>query len=215
MNFFRLFQSIGFIFVLSILMATPLDSQIIIRNGSGEPDKRVVADWYLDTLEHNAWYKFDGDWSQLYGFNVRGIVDCNGAILIHTADDTLMYSRSGRVIHPVTAYECHDDITLIYFRSLRMFYADTLFLGMNYGHPTYLKQIIVHGKPAYCVTMYDLQEHGLVSLSEVHGWGILALSGEWLVEPKFDKPFEFTGGFAEVLYYGEKRRINENGEFVE
>ncbi len=45
---------------------------------------------------------------------------------------------------------------------------------------------------------------------------------KWLIEPKFDAPFHFENGTADVLYYGQRRKINENlqiseakGEFVE
>jgi hypothetical protein len=40
-------------------------------------------------------------------------------------------------------------------------------------------------------------------------------NGQWLIEPKFDQPFRFQNGFAEVIYYGQRRKINEKGEFVE
>ncbi|MBK9452327.1 MAG: hypothetical protein IPN95_23480 [Bacteroidetes bacterium] len=45
---------------------------------------------------------------------------------------------------------------------------------------------------------------------------------KWFIEPKFDAPFHFENGTADVLYYGQRRKINENlqiseakGEFVE
>jgi hypothetical protein len=44
---------------------------------------------------------------------------------------------------------------------------------------------------------------------------IIGNRGYWLIEPKFDAPFHFENGIAEVLYYGQKRKINEKGEFVE
>ena len=50
---------------------------------------------------------------------------------------------------------------------------------------------------------------------EMRNWGILGQNGQWIVEPKFDEAFRFHNGFADVLYYGEKRKINEKGEFVE
>ena len=51
--------------------------------------------------------------------------------------------------------------------------------------------------------------------NQLRNWGMLGVNGQWLIEPKFDQPFRFQDGFAEVLYYGEKRKINEKGEFVE
>jgi hypothetical protein len=38
--------------------------------------------------------------------------------------------------------------------------------------------------------------------------------GQWLIEPKFDSPFHFQSGLAEVIHYGQKRKINEKGEFI-
>jgi hypothetical protein len=60
-----------------------------------------------------------------------------------------------------------------------------------------------------------------MSLSELKdcrqlvNWGILGGNGQWLIEPKYDARFHFQNGIAEVLYYGQKRKINEKGEFVE
>ncbi len=42
--------------------------------------------------------------------------------------------------------------------------------------------------------------------------------GQWLIPPKFDQPLHLQNGVAERLhrfYYGQKRKINEKGEFVE
>ena len=40
-------------------------------------------------------------------------------------------------------------------------------------------------------------------------------NGHWRIAPQYDKPFHFQDGIAEVTYYGQKRKINEQGEFVE
>jgi hypothetical protein len=51
--------------------------------------------------------------------------------------------------------------------------------------------------------------------NQLRNWGMLGVNGHWLIEPKFDQPFRFQNGFAEVIYYGQRRKINEKGEFVE
>ena len=55
----------------------------------------------------------------------------------------------------------------------------------------------------------------LYQWGEIRSWGIIGQSGTWLIEPKYDAPFHFENGIAEVLYYGQRRKINEKGEFVE
>ncbi len=37
----------------------------------------------------------------------------------------------------------------------------------------------------------------------------------WLIPPNYDASFKFKDGTADVIYYGQKRRINEKGEFAE
>ncbi len=50
---------------------------------------------------------------------------------------------------------------------------------------------------------------------DIHNWGILGERGEWLIPPIFDRPFTFEAGRAQVLHYGVKRTIDEQGAFVE
>ena len=74
-----------------------------------------------------------------------------------------------------------------------------------------LSQDTLNGRLGFCSTaalLFMLSE-------DTHGWGILGTNGRWLIEPIFDAPFHFQNGIAEILYYGQKRKINEKGEFVE
>lgn len=59
------------------------------------------------------------------------------------------------------------------------------------------------------------QHHSFFSWQDCRNWGMIGLNGKWLIEPKFDEPFHFENGIADVRYYGQKRKINEKGEFVE
>ncbi len=49
----------------------------------------------------------------------------------------------------------------------------------------------------------------------VSGQCMLNTNWKRLKEPIYDAPFLFQNGIAEVIYYGQKRKINEKGEVVE
>jgi hypothetical protein len=72
----------------------------------------------------------------------------------------------------------------------------------------------VNGLSAICVPRTP-RESGYLNVSELRAWGMLGENGKWLIEPTFDQPFRFQDGMAEVTYYGQRRKINESGEFVD
>jgi hypothetical protein len=43
---------------------------------------------------------------------------------------------------------------------------------------------------------------------------LLETNPKYIVYSKYDGPFHFQNGIAEVKYYGQKRKINEKGELV-
>ena len=68
------------------------------------------------------------------------------------------------------------------------------------------------GKPCFCMSA-AIAIAG--DIENYHAWGMIDLEGFWLIQPIFDRPFLFQDGFAAVIYYGQQRKINEKGEFVE
>lgn len=74
--------------------------------------------------------------------------------------------------------------------------------------------IVIRGVTGWCVPAF----HGdmrLYDTKEFKNWGILNARGRWVIEPRYDKPFRFVDGVARVIYYGQKRKINLRGEFVD
>ncbi len=88
---------------------------------------------------------------------------------------------------------------------------DTLatFSGCYAGPPE-----IVDGRLAVSVADLPKELPGTLCW-ELTTWGMIDEVGHWVIPPKFDAPFHFENGIAEVIYYGQKRKINEKGEFVE
>jgi hypothetical protein len=72
----------------------------------------------------------------------------------------------------------------------------------------------VEGIEGVCVPGQIISGLGL-TCGDLRNWGIMGENGQWLIEPKFDAPFYFQDGIADVVYYGQKRKINEKGEFME
>ena len=70
------------------------------------------------------------------------------------------------------------------------------------------------GQLAFCAAPAALNQSWFFCY-EATAWGMWGLDGRWLIEPIYDRPFRFQNGIAEVIYYGQKRKINEEGNFVE
>ena len=74
---------------------------------------------------------------------------------------------------------------------------------------------IVQSRESYCAPEYIPKFQHPGKDDPYRNWGMLSVDAQWIVAPIFDGPFHFKNGIAEVLYYGQKRKINEKGEFVE
>lgn len=198
----------------------------------------VVADSFPKTLEKNTWlfhqpdrmvYHLDylGDWDTVLHFPVDNVWLCNALVVVEYNRYVEFFAPTGgqEGSCPQRYFICKEsivgaigfapDIQLVDNRpypgrndNRRL----TEFLYGNHGVP---KSEIVAGIEAYCFPQNVPGHLFTMDYKELHNWGMIGVNAQWLIEPKFDAPFHFKNGTAEVLYYGQKRKINEKGEFVE
>ena len=72
----------------------------------------------------------------------------------------------------------------------------------------------LQGDLVYCFPRYaqGLEKY---NCAQLRNWGMMDANGKWVIEPKFDRPFNFQNGKAEVKEKGIYRWIDENGETME
>jgi hypothetical protein len=211
------------LFLLTLTFALTLYGQGVIALGKGQPTMLSKAEWYLDTLNRISYHFEENNWKLKDQHDSLVIVAFENLLLLKFAKhcpilqsscNCLILTNSGRRLKAGRSFQIRDSlVSLIPAHAfMRYYFHDSAFAGMNWfaGDET----MIVDGLPAFCVTSYDVVRE-IQYGPQVHGWGMLGTNGKWLIEPKFDQPFRFQNGFAEVLYYGQKRKINEKGEFVE
>ena len=202
------------IFALVMLVSASLQAQIVIVEGNAKPTGTPQADYFFDTLAHRVWVKRNSNWMQSFDSNVTRVVECNGAVLLQTDHSLRLVSKSWRPLVSATAFECLDDITILHYeKTIQIIYVDSTFKARNWFQisPELQGKVMLGGKPAYCHTVFDFK--GSFWFGEaVHGWGMFGTNGQWLIPPIFDAPFVFKNGVAEVYYYGQKFKINEQGE---
>ena len=79
-----------------------------------------------------------------------------------------------------------------------------------------LHPLIVNDMEAFCLPQLAPNFYQCTGLKpDYQNWGMLGTNGQWIIAPQYDDPFTFENGIANVRYYGQKRKINEKGEFVE
>ncbi len=205
--------------LFSVLIAHQVQGQIV--EGAGPPE-RVTADWYLDTLAHRAWHYGEKteNWSILETTNVNAIRRCSGVVNLRAERHEVLVTQSGKEFAGGGYCACFEEVIQICNGSYCFFVRDSTTLAWadaNAG-PTLWESAdppISHlGSLAFCATSTFIVPNRN-RIEEMHAWGILATTGEWLIQPIFDAPFHFENGIAEVLYYGQKRKINEKGGFVD
>ncbi len=193
-------------------------AQVNIVKGNRAPDKFLNADWYLDTVGHYCWHRKNGAFPLRSSFSdVNNIQDFEGAVALKISNTTYLMSYSGIHLHSATEVRRLEDVTMLMLGEYsQFFYKDSTFLGRNWKRrqSDIGDQQIVNGVAVFCATIFP-EVYGIPLTQDVHGWGMLGTDGKWLIEPKFDAAFRFQNGFADVIYYGQRRKINEKGEFVE
>ncbi len=201
-----------------------LPAQVLIDSGSTLSKVSGGARWYYVPKTRKLYRRGRNDW-MLIARQVVSISRC-GENLVYREEEThcshLICELSENAWTNYSSdksYFCGDSmigfwiyntVTFISFKNDTISFMEST--GQNPCIP--FKPHTVQGQQAFCVSRYDTQRRR-ITCHELHEWGMLGSNGQWLIEPKFDQPFRFQNGFAEVIYYSKRRKINEKGEFVE
>jgi hypothetical protein len=193
-----------------------MEAQSVLFREDALPSRPSQNQWYFNETTHSIWIYQDTSWRMLPFKNCRSMEHCNNHVIIKEGVTYTLTDMVGNV----KASQAPLIYCLYHFVVLgaknRLDYllnqeGDTLSAVVDNCK---IYQDTLAGRPAYCFPAYS---PGLerFSCAQLRNWGMMDEEGEWRIEPKYDKPFSFTRGFADVFYKGIPRRINEKGEFVD
>jgi hypothetical protein len=203
------------------------EKRAIAMVGQGDPNKFFPNGyWFLDSVGHQVYiflqgYHGDSRWDAVDSANVDTIYACHEKMVARTPQVTKIY------FNPVTVFTvqgciCSDSLLWTWdWISLSVYdwhggYADwrlNVDSDLALCNGSYQPDT-VSGQLGFCLPQTS-QRLSRFDCDDIANWGIIGVNGHWLIDPIYDDPFHFQNGIAEVLYYGQNRKINEKGEFVE
>ncbi len=212
---------VGIVAIVGALAALvqPLQAQVILKIASGRtpPVATTKANYYLDSVAQLAYIKKMEGWVVVQNHCLR-LQSYQGLAMMQTLEGCSIGQRDGNIYMKAQKCICEDSLLLLIGLDRINVLKGGLEIVSLFREPdSYpalgVAQQLAAGR-AYCLTD-RFPYHGAQPVADMRTWGMLGTNGQWLIEPKFDAPFGFQNGFADVIYYGQKRRINEKGEFVE
>ena len=225
LRFWKPILQVGLLLSLWIGIDARLSAQIRFETGTdGTLRGATVGTWYYNTqsgklslLRDNGWRLMSGIW----GFD--RMVLCDRLVLVEEMHLTYIYNVHGDLLSVLLAKDMLPDSVLQGSRHISQYSKNGL---GGISQPVTIAKCKtcaaynlprLRGKDVLCVPQYvdGILKGGVHQNEARKNWGMLSTDGEWLIEPIYDAPFVFQDGIAEVIYYGEKRKINEQGEFVE
>jgi hypothetical protein len=213
---------------IAILFSNEVSGQLKVHEGNSLPKKAHEGAWYRNPEKPGeVWTYTQCRWVKLLAGDGRPPFEQQGLIWIPIKEHHTLATKTGRLIIADASLVTNNGLVFLGIASGDHFFAingkgDTL----SYFKFTY--QTHHHGSlhdPGWTRVRlgndhFDVLPQFVPStedflMKRLRNWGMLAADGKWVIEPRFDGPFRFQNGFAAVLYYGQKRKINEKGEFVE
>lgn len=205
---------------LSFVACSTLRAQADLVVGDTFPATPTKKTWYYNPAK-SVIYAYDGArWNPNFT-NVKHAYLCAGSLVVETSSHhpnmALMSLYDGAFHSQSQVAYCGEGLA-IYETPTQFDFVDAharLLYRVYRNKCTYeVDTHIVQGMAAFCIPKVHEKLYN-ENCEEVHTWGMLGTHGQWLIEPQFDGPFYFRDGIAEVLYYGQRRKINEKGEFVD
>ncbi len=208
--------------VAMFLLANPMvQAQSRIAKGAGDPQGLRDHDWYLDTIDGGLWWAKQNVWVHSNFSPADEIFACGKLTVIHRSTGYAAIKGEGNLLcSHVPTIRCLDTLLLLenaprlsFMRTSDGRFASDYTFGYRCWNADDPPDTIA-GIMAYCAVA-NIRPNNPIECNEMRTWGMIGFNGHWLIEPKYDAPFHFQNGIADVLYYGQKRKINEKGEFVE
>lgn len=217
--------------MLVLAMCSSLSAQALIAKGPVRPYRPAENTWFLNTAS-SAVERYNNQKWVLQGSGYSDISVCNELIILRYLSENerlsgmlyeVMDPWTGAIAFDATWCYCGDKILGVEEDSVITFFSNIHipnklpekltqeFLPATHPlQPMIFKGLASFSVPATMAIYIQARQSDLAK-----NWGLLGTNGQWLIEPKFDAPFHFQNGIADVIYYGEKRKINEKGEFVD
>ncbi len=173
-------------------------------------------EWYFNQVQHKVWVHRGSEWQPFPCEDCRSVKLCNDHAIVKDGFHYMLATQSGRVVVAnAPAIRCLDDFIVLGAHN-RIEYlldaaGDTVSALVN-NCKIYTDTL--KGDIVYCFPRYSpgLEKY---NCSQLRNWGMMDVSGNWRIEPRFDKPFHFSDGVAGVWFMGMPRRIDEDGRFLE
>ncbi len=183
------------------------------------PEPTQNAGWFLDTLKQKVWFFPLGadKWQSLDLKDYQPFETCGNILILSKFDGGQVYLCKdfyGQISSGDSIY-CGKSVMTFFSKR------DVQISGIP-PQGTIAKRMLlpnapipletVNGRQGYC--LYSAYSYfSILEEVQIRTWGFIDReNGEWVIEPKFDAPFSFQNGVAEVVYYGQKFKINEKGE---
>ncbi len=215
----RVLRTLTLAFAVTIALTRALWSQPIVVRGDHAPSIEADNVWFWDTLHHQIWHfqpvetrHLERGWHDYTAMPVAQVRIAFGHVWVEdSAGHGYAQEDRGTIMSEYDRAIFFGDSMIVSWRGNNM----SIDLGEIYGWCKNNPMIIdtIGGSP--CIAMPRMYQGPNCNCSSLHTWGLLDHEGHWRIAPQYDKPFHFQDGIAEVTYYGQKRKINEQGEFVE
>lgn len=194
--------------------------QIPIVRGTTPPKNVKGAHWYHDTAHKKVWSDLSLEWTELGIENVQEMFSVGNFVIVRSDLGYSILSQFAEYVWAATHLRVTDSLVMawdtfathIYLHNGSQFHPEHGFKRACW--PIDGKAETVQGQPAYCLPDFSLANDTVVCDS-LDRYGMFGLTGRWLIAPQFERPFHFVDGVAEVWVGGQRRRINERGEWVE
>lgn len=204
------------IFLCLILMALPVGMQAqAAAKSPAFPRHPKEGEWLFSREAHGVWIYKGAQWKQLDIKDCRSLVHCNRHVIIKDGSSYLLADLQGNILSRHSLYiHCFHDFIVVSGRNhidyLLNDQGDTLTPFVNNCR---IYADTLEGEPVFCFPAYSpgLEKY---SCLELRNWGMMDARGKWVIEPKYDRPFNFQNGKATVKEKGIYREINEQGTTI-
>jgi hypothetical protein len=222
-----LFPNRLFFLGFAILFSNEVFGQLKVHEGNSLPKKSHEGAWYHNPEKPGeVWSYTQSRWVKLLAGDGRPPFELQGLIWIPTKEHHALATKTGRLIIADASMVTNNGLVFLGIASGDHFFAinskgDTLSY-FKFTYPTRHGSLhdpgwtrVRLGNDHFDVLPQFAPSTEDFLMKQLRNWGMLAADGKWVIEPIYDAPFHFENGVADVLYYSQKRKINDKGEFVE
>jgi hypothetical protein len=206
-----------------MLFPSILVGQIHLSAGNELPKVAYKNDWFWDVMANEIWHYKESGWKLFTDDPCTKAEVCGPYIFLqfNIGTNEVLTAEglwASYFVPDLRHYECFDSL-MLWEGNWKTYYLDmqgTVLGWIDNYYCNYPKLDTAQGQGGFSVPQLVLDTtFQPMNCDQLKNWGFVGKGGHWLIDPIYDAPFLFENGTAEVLYYGQKRKINEKGEFVE